>query len=166
MNNKKRHPRWPLILLLWLASWSASATEPRPAPLSTGDPAPYAGILLSHQRAIKLGQRAERCEMIKRIEIDASADVCKLKLDAAAAVRGMITDGHARQAVRLELALEEMAAAESDARALADQRVTWGLVGVGTGTALGAILTVAAGVAAVWVTARLADVVVAQGPNS
>jgi len=127
-----------------------------------GVSAPYDGILMTHARALKLGQRLERCELTKRIEIEASADICNLKLDAAAAVRGMITDGHRKEVIKLEAALEHMAAAESEARAQANQRFTWGLVGVGAGTALGAVLTVAVGAGAVWATAKLADVVVAR----
>lgn len=65
-----RLPSCALILFASLVGSSASATDtapsepPRPTPLEAGAPAPYTGTLLSTERAIRLGQRAERCEFL------------------------------------------------------------------------------------------------------
>lgn len=59
-----------LILLLSLHSSLASATEPPATPVVAGEPAPFSGQLLSTERAIKLGQRADRCDAQIKIELD------------------------------------------------------------------------------------------------
>ena len=68
--NGSRLPSCALILFASLVGSSALATDtapneaPRPTPLEAGAPAPYTGTLLSTERAIRLGQRAERCEFL------------------------------------------------------------------------------------------------------
>lgn len=52
------------ILLLSLAGWPASASSQPPTPLSAGQPAPFDGVLMPTERAIVLGQKAERCEFL------------------------------------------------------------------------------------------------------
>lgn len=54
-----------VILLLLLVGWPASASSRAlPTPLSAGQPAPFAGVLMPTERAIILGQKAERCEFL------------------------------------------------------------------------------------------------------
>lgn len=54
------------ILSLLLSSWSALAAEA--VPISKGDPAPFAGQLLTTDLAIRLGQKADRCDSIIELE--------------------------------------------------------------------------------------------------
>ncbi len=50
------------MLLAALLIVAAQNAEPDAAPLRAGQPAPYAGILMPAEMAIRLGQRVESCE--------------------------------------------------------------------------------------------------------
>jgi len=134
-------------------------------PLDEGEPAPWAGQLLTPGLALELGEKAERCEAVRKIEADTLVAVCKIKIDGAAAVRGLVIEQHVATVHKLEEALERSAALEAEARGEAatarSDRWIWALIGTGTGGAVGVVLTVAVGVGAVWAAARLAEIVVA-----
>lgn len=61
---------YTLILSLYLSGSIASATEPRTVTLREGEKAPYAGQLITVNRAIKLGQLAENCKHSIEIETE------------------------------------------------------------------------------------------------
>ena len=134
-------------------------------PLDEGEPAPWAGQLLTPALAIELGQKAERCEEVRKLEAETMSAVCKIKIDGAAAVRGLVIEQHVATVRKLEEALERSAALEAEALAEAaaarSDKWTFALIGTGTGGAVGVALTVAVGVGAVWAAARLAEIVVA-----
>lgn len=61
---------YALILPLWLLCSRALATEPPSTPVAKGEAAPFAGQLLSTERAVRLWDKAERCQAETKIEIE------------------------------------------------------------------------------------------------
>ena len=59
-----------MTLSLLLLSSRASAIDPPGEPLAIGTPAPFAGILLSPERSLKLGMKAHFCDLEKAIDVD------------------------------------------------------------------------------------------------
>lgn len=78
-----RPTSYALILLLCLVGWPASATEPGPVALEAGQPAPFAGQLLPINRIIRLGQKAERCEAVRKLDVERLAKLFEIDLQLA-----------------------------------------------------------------------------------
>ena len=166
------------ILVLLLATSSGSATadpipglptglpELKPEAVIEGNLVPFDGILMPHERALILGQKAERCDQVRLIEMQSERVICGLKMDGANAVRALVLEGHKKQIAKLEEALERLAAIEQQTRGERDEalasRQRWAQLGGGFGVAIGMASTVAVGVASVWIASQLANVVVAR----
>lgn len=52
-------------------------------PLEAGEPAPFAGQLIPIDMAIKLGQRAERCEHVRNLDAERMAKLFAIDLQLA-----------------------------------------------------------------------------------
>jgi hypothetical protein len=71
-------------------SQSISASSPtradEPVALDAGQKAPYAGILLSHERAATLGTKLETCETKRKLDEQLCKDTLAVRVDAMRAV--------------------------------------------------------------------------------
>jgi hypothetical protein len=104
-NGPKSYAAILLALLVFLTAFRIEAQDAGPdpdaVPIAQGEPAPFSGILIPYERAIRLGQRAERCDAEKA-------------LDAARLTR--------RHAIEIELCEEK---ARIDAEALGLEAERW-----------------------------------------
>jgi len=144
-----------MTLLPLLVSLSVLAADPTPecdpamptlcaAPLRLGQPAPYAGQLLSTELALRLGQKADRCDAYVRIEIDYAARMAQVQLDLE----------RQKRRIDLDAALATLAATRRYYQQQLDDSPSPWLVG---GLAVAA--TVAVTVLAVWATSSLVHAV-------
>lgn len=88
-SRRSKRPRltsWLAILLLSFVGSTGSAAEPDVAVLAKGEPAPYAGVLMPTTRAIRFGQKFERCEAEKAAQIERLQQLAKIDLDAQKAI--------------------------------------------------------------------------------
>jgi len=77
------------VTLLLLPSFSlaqptTTGPENKPAILAVGDPAPFAGVLLTQEHVIKLGQRAEGCAKKTAAAVMEITELSRIDLDHAA----------------------------------------------------------------------------------
>lgn len=139
--------RWLLILPLLLATSSAWGAEPSlppecdaevcSAPLKRGERAPFDGQLLTTDLAIQLGQRAERCEVLSKLDVEHAKAIAAIDLGLERKLREL----EAEAARQREAAL---------VRALEAERARWY-----ERPAFVATVAVAASFAAVWAAGQL-----------
>lgn len=105
---QSRPTSFAAILLLCLVGSPVSASEPKPVALEAGQPAPFAGQLLSVNRVIKLGQKAERCEAVRKYDADRMAKLFAIDLELARTELAIEIEraGSREEALRRELERE------------------------------------------------------------
>lgn len=75
-------------------------------PLRAGEPAPHDGQLLTTSLAIRLGQRADRCDAVVAIELERARALAAVDLALERELRRLETEAAARKAAALERAIE------------------------------------------------------------
>lgn len=134
---------WKVALLIALGILLAVARNVHAqevTPLHEGEPAPFTGLLFSHERALKLGDRAERCEFKLHLNEQLFVETLKLREDAAAASADIRVEGAEE---RVRIALEAAQAAEERAvREWWDQPGLLLWAGAGAGAVVGAGLVI------------------------
>lgn len=114
--------------------------DPAAVALDKGDPAPYAGILLTSGRAAKLGTSYEKCKTKMKLDEEFFTSREKIREDAAKNILDIERETAAEERKLLEKRL-----ADAEARAWwdsADVLVPVGVV-IGIGATVGAVFLVA-----------------------
>lgn len=94
------------VLIAIAASGPALAAEPAPVELSVGQPAPYAGLLISRELALRAMQCQEHDLPMCRLERVRDVAVCKLEVATVTELRRIEKQRGDRLAAQLQKAAE------------------------------------------------------------
>lgn len=82
-NRRRGWPFFAVTLPLLLVGSLASAANPPVTPVDKGQPAPFDGMLYPTENAIRLSQKAERCEFIRERDAIAHARMLEIEIRLA-----------------------------------------------------------------------------------
>lgn len=129
-------------ILFAASATSANAAEPDAYALELGEKAPFAGILMPHAMAARLGTKLEGCELKLKLNSQLFDDTLKLRADAQRAVVDIeVQVGKEKQRLLLEQLQAARAASERAWWDRGDLFVALGVVG-GVALTVGAVFLV------------------------